>query len=223
MNATATRTLTIDVVSDVVCPWCYIGKRHLEDALTQWRAGSDTAKNIDVVVRWHPFQLNPDLPSAGIDRKSYLEEKFGGKARAAEIYARVGAAGNDAGLALNFDGIEKQPNTLAAHALIAYAQHADPTRADALIERLFRAYFVDGVFIGDVDALVQLATDCGYDVDATRAVITDPKALEQIAAQDASIRAQGISGVPFFIFNNQRSLSGAQPAAVIRQAIEQSL
>ncbi len=223
MNDSATPTLTIDVVSDVVCPWCYIGKRHLEDALSQWRAGSDAAKNVDVVVRWHPFQLNPDLPSAGIDRKSYLEEKFGGKTRAAEIYARVGAAGNDAGLSLNFDGIEKQPNTLAAHALIAYAQHADPTRADALIERLFRAYFVDGVFIGDVDVLVQLATDCGYDVDATRAVITDPSALEQIAAQDASIRAQGISGVPFFIFNNQRALSGAQPAAVIRQAIEQSL
>jgi predicted DsbA family dithiol-disulfide isomerase len=223
MNTKTTPGLTIDVVSDVVCPWCYIGKRHLEDALSQWRAASDDAKNVDVVVRWHPFQLNPDLPSGGIDRKSYLEEKFGGKTRAAEIYARVGAAGKDAGLALNFDGIEKQPNTLAAHALIAYAQHADAAKADTLIERLFRAYFVDGVFIGDVDALLALATECGYDAEAARVVVTDPSALEQIAAQDASIRAQGISGVPFFIFNNQLTLSGAQPAAVIRQAIEKSL
>jgi predicted DsbA family dithiol-disulfide isomerase len=223
MNTTTTSTLTIDVVSDVVCPWCYIGKRHLEDALSQWRTASSTAKHVEVVVRWHPFQLNPDLPSAGIDRKSYLEEKFGGKTRAAEIYARVGAAGEAAGLALNFDGIEKQPNTLAAHALIAYAQHADPARADALIERLFRAYFVDGVFIGDVETLLQLASECGYDATAARTVITDPSALEQIASQDASIRAQGISGVPFFIFNNQRALSGAQPAAAIRQAIVQSL
>jgi predicted DsbA family dithiol-disulfide isomerase len=223
MNTKTTPVLTIDVVSDVVCPWCYIGKRHLEDALSQWREASDDAKNVDVVVRWHPFQLNPDLPRDGIDRQSYLEEKFGGKTRAAEIYARVGAAGKDAGLALNFDGIERQPNTLAAHALIAYAQHADAAKVDTLIERLFRAYFVDGVFIGDVDALLALATECGYDAEAARVVVTDPSALEQIAAQDASIRAQGISGVPFFIFNNQLTLSGAQPAAVIRQAIEQSL
>jgi predicted DsbA family dithiol-disulfide isomerase len=223
MNATTNPTLTIDVVSDVVCPWCYIGKRHLEDALSQWRNASDAARDVNVVVRWHPFQLNPDLPSEGIDRKSYLEAKFGGKTRAAEIYARVGAAGEATGLTLNFDGIEKQPNTLAAHALIAYAQHADPSRADALIERLFRAYFIDGVFIGDEDTLLQLATECGYDASAVRAVITEPSALEQISAQDASIRAQGISGVPFFIFNNQRALSGAQPAAAIRQAIEQSL
>jgi predicted DsbA family dithiol-disulfide isomerase len=223
MTTSTRAVLTIDVVSDVVCPWCYIGKRHLEAALSDWRAASDATKNVDVLVRWHPFQLNPDLPSVGIDRKSYLENKLGGKTRAAEIYARVSAAGHDAGLTLNFDAIEKQPNTLAAHALIAYAQHAHPALADALVERLFRAYFIDSVFIGNVDTLVTLASDCGMDPDAARAMISDTAMLEQIATQDVSIRAQGISGVPFFIFNNQRALSGAQPSAVIRQAIEQSL
>lgn len=223
MTPSTRPALTIDVVSDVVCPWCYIGKRHLESALSQWRAASPTASDVDIIVRWHPFQLNPDLPAAGIDRKSYLEQKFGGKTRAAEIYARVGAAGNAAGLSLNFDGIEKQPNTLAAHALINHVQHAHPAHADAMVERLFKAYFIDGVFIGDVETLATLSAEFGIDANEIRTMLSDPAMLEQIAAQDASTRAQGITGVPFFIFNNQRTLSGAQPVEVIRQAIEQSI
>ena len=213
--------LTIDIVSDVVCPWCYIGKRHVEQAMAQWQQKHPDAL---VNIRWHPFQLNPDLPLAGTDRKGYLEEKFGGPQRAKEIYARVAAAGRNAGLELNFDGILKQPNTLAAHALIAYAQMADDgAHADAVAERLFKAYFVDGEFIGDIDVLVAIAVDCGLDAESTRAVITQQVTLDQVAAQDVSVRQQGVTGVPYFIFNSKVALSGAQPPEVLLQAMEQSV
>ncbi|MEP6969143.1 MAG: DsbA family protein, partial [Betaproteobacteria bacterium] len=130
---TESTTLTIDVVSDVVCPWCYIGKRKLEAALELARVAGLPAPE----VRWHPFQLNPDLPAQGISRKQYLEDKFGGAQRAAEIYARVKAAGQSAGLELNIDGISLQPNTLAAHALLAFAQQHDGLDAgNAVKERL---------------------------------------------------------------------------------------
>ena len=219
MTATAA-PLNIDIVSDVVCPWFYIGKRHVEQAISQWREQHPDAV---VNVRWHPFQLNPDLPLEGTDRKGYLEAKFGGPQRAKEIYARVSAAGRNAGLELNFDGILKQPNTLAAHALIAYAQTADEgVHADAVAERLFKAYFVDGEFIGDLDVLVAIAAECGLDAEATRAVLSERTTLDQIAAQDVNVRQQGITGVPYFIFNRKVALSGAQPAEVLLDAMEKS-
>lgn len=219
MNTTAT-PLTIDIVSDVVCPWCYIGKRHVESAVAQWKAANPDA---DVNIRWHPFQLNPDLPLEGTDRKGYLEAKFGGPARAKEIYARVAAAGRNAGLDLNFDGIKKQPNTLAAHSLIAYAQSVDEgLHSDAVVERLFKAYFVDGEFIGDLDTLVRIAAECGLDADTTRAVLSESETLKQIANQDASVRQQGVTGVPFLVFNNKVSLSGAQPPEVMLDAMKKS-
>jgi len=220
MNTNAA-TLTVDIVSDVVCPWCYIGKRHLESALSQWQAQHPDAT---VAVRWHPFQLNPDLPLEGTDRKGYLEAKFGGPQRAAEIYARVAAAGRNAGLNLNFDGIMRQPNTLAAHALIAYAQSVDDGRhADAIAERLFKAYFVDGEFIGDIDVLVAIAAECGLDAALTREVISERATLDQIAGQDANVRQQGVTGVPFFVFNQKLALSGAQPPEVMLDAMTKSL
>ena len=222
MTATATTSpLNIDIVSDVVCPWCYIGKRHVEAAIAQFSA---KRPGVAVTIRWHPFQLNPDLPPEGTDRKAYLEAKFGGPQRAAEIYARVSAAGRNAGLALNFDGIQRQPNTLMAHALIAYAQSIEGGgNADAIVERLFKAYFVDGRFVGDIEVLVAIAAECGLDAEATRAVLSEPSTLEQIAALDASVRRQGISGVPFLIFNQKLALSGAQPPEVMLDAMTKSL
>ena len=222
MTATATTSpLNIDIVSDVVCPWCYIGKRHVEAAIAQFSA---KRPGVAVTIRWHPFQLNPDLPPEGTDRKAYLEAKFGGPQRAAEIYARVSAAGRNAGLALNFDGIQRQPNTLMAHALIAYAQSIEGGgHADAIVERLFKAYFVDGRFIGDIEVLVAIAAECGLDAEATRAVLSEPSTLEQIAALDSSVRRQGISGVPFLIFNQKLALSGAQPPEVMLDAMTKSL
>jgi len=143
-------TLLIDVVSDVVCPWCYIGKRKLELALARLRDPPDVA----VTVRWHPFELNPDLPAQGMSRAAYLEAKFGDTTRSDAIYARVRAVGLEVGIAFAFERIRLQPNTLDAHRLIAWAQQRGD--AEALVERLFRAYFVEGRSIGEVDELVRL-------------------------------------------------------------------
>lgn len=217
---TETTNFTIDVVSDVVCPWCYIGKRKLEAALEMARA----AGLPEPEVRWHPFQLNPDLPAQGISRKQYLEDKFGGPQRAAEIYARVKAAGQAAGLELDIDGITRQPNTLAAHALLAYAQQQHGLAVgNDIKERLLQAYFIDNQFIGDVDVLVQIAVDAGLDADATRASITDAAQLQGVAAADARVREMGVGGVPFFIFNQKVAVSGAQDPASLLAAMQQSL
>src|SRR5262249_17589535 len=144
--------LLIDVVSDVVCPWCYIGKRKLEAALTELRRAE---AGLEAKVRWHPFQLNPDLPSKGIARSDYLAAKFGSAARAADIYARVRAVGVEVGIPFAFGRIALQPNTFDAHRLIAWAQQRGD--AEALVERIFRRYFVEGGFVGDRDELAGAA------------------------------------------------------------------
>ena len=213
-------TLSIDIVSDVVCPWCYIGKRNLEAALAlPGSAGLPVAE-----LRWHPFQLNPDLPAQGISRRQYLEDKFGGPQRAAEIYARVQAAGRGAGLELNIDGITLQPNTLAAHALIAFAQQGGGIAASDVKERLLKAYFVENRFIGSADVLTEIAREAGLDAQAALAFVTDPRQLQAVAQADAQARSMGIHGVPFFIFNQKLAVSGAQePAALLvamRRAVE---
>ena len=215
----AAATLTIDVVSDVVCPWCYIGKRKLEAALALPQAVDLPA----VELRWHPFQLNPDMPAGGVSRQQYLEDKFGGPGRAAEIYARVRAAGRTVGLELNIEGISLQPNTLAAHALIAFAQQGAGTLGSAVKERILKAYFVENRFIGSVDVLVDIALEAGLDADAARAYLIDPVHLQEVAQADAQARGMGISGVPFFIFNQKVAVSGAQDPAALLDAMRQAV
>ena len=211
-------TLTIDVVSDVVCPWCYIGKRKLEAAL----ALPEAAHLPNTVIRWHPFQLNPDLPARGVSRQQYLEDKFGGPQKAAEIYERVRAAGRAVGLTLNIDGITLQPNTLAAHALIAFAQSGDADGND-IKERLLRAYFVENRFIGSTDVLAEIADEAGLNSEDARAFVTDPDQLAVVAQADAHLRNQGISGVPFFIFNQKVAVSGAQDPTTLLGAMQQAV
>ena len=148
----ASAPLFVDVVSDVVCPWCYIGKRKLETALSRLRIDEP---GLAPTVRWHPFELNPDLPVEGMPRAAYLETKFGGRARAAEIYARVRAVGEEVGIAFDFDRIRRQPNTRDTHRLLAWAQQRGD--AGALVERLFHAYFIEGRWIGERDLLAAFA------------------------------------------------------------------
>ena len=186
-----TSPLSIDIVSDVVCPWCYVGKRRLEAALVQ--RGNDHAQT---QVRWLAFQLNPDIPAGGIDRRSYLEQKFGGLERTKQIYARIKAAGDEVGI--------------------------DPNATDALIERLFRAYFVDGIDIGDIEALAGLAGDAGFDATAARAWLASDAGRAAIEAEERRSRALGVTGVPFFVFNQRLAVSGAQPPEVLLEAIEQA-
>jgi predicted DsbA family dithiol-disulfide isomerase len=205
----------IDIISDVVCPWCYIGQRRLAQARLQL-APDDPAR--DAPVRWHPFQLNPDLPRAGVARRAYLEDKFGGPERAAQIYARVSAAGATVGIPFAFERIERQPNTLDAHRLIAWAQ----TRGDAsdLVERLFRAYFIEGRAIGDCEVLAQIAGEAGLDGAAARAWLASDEGVEDIVRMDQRARDLGVSGVPFFIFNEKVGVSGAQEPDVLQDAMK---
>ena len=211
--------MKVEIWSDVVCPWCYIGKRRLERALATLR---ESEPALDVTLRWHPFQLNPDLPRAGIDRRSYLDAKFGGPSRAAQIYERAREAGRESGLALAFDRIERQPNTLDAHRLIAWAQRENPARADDLVERLFHAYFVDGAFVGDADTLATLAADAGYDREGAAALLASDALRDDVAAADERARSLGIQGVPFFVFDGRVALSGAHEPATLLDAIAQA-
>jgi len=211
----ASAATAVDIVSDVVCPWCYIGKRRLEAALAT-RAGPPPA------VRWHPFQLNPDIPAGGVDRRSYLEQKFGGPERARDVYARVEAAGREVGIAFRFERIDRQPNTSDAHRLIAWAQKVAPASADRLVERLFRAYFTEGVDIGVVDELARLAGESGCDPEAARAHLESAAGREELAEADSRMKSMGIGGVPFFIFNRRVAVSGAQPPEVLADALAQA-
>ena len=213
-----TPPLSIDIISDVVCPWCYVGKRRLEAALA--RRAAVMQRRFE--VRWHAFQLNPDIPAGGVDRRSYLEQKFGGPERAKQIYARIKAAGEEVGIAFDFDRIVRQPNTVDAHRLIAWAQDLDLNASDALVERLFRAYFIEGVDIGDIDALARLAGDAGFDATAARAWLASDAGRAAIQAEEQRARALGVTGVPFFVFNQRLAVSGAQPSEVLLAAMEQA-
>ena len=217
MPAAPAATLTIDVVSDVVCPWCYIGKRRLEAALA---ALAEREPDVEVAVRWHPFELNPDLPREGVDRRAYLEAKFGGPERAASIYERVRAAGASVDLPLDFGRIVRQPNTRAAHRLIDWAQRQGT--ADALVERLFRAYFVDGRAIGEHAVLAAIAGEAGLDAEAARTVLTEDVGGDDIEAMERRARELGIEGVPFFIFGGRVGVSGAQEPQALLAAIAQA-
>jgi predicted DsbA family dithiol-disulfide isomerase len=202
---------TIDVISDVVCPWCFIGKRNLEAALASWRQenpGEETPQ-----VRWHAFQLNPGLAQEGIPRERYVAEKFGGPERAKEIYARVARAGSQAGIDFRFDAIQRQPNTVDAHRLIHRADAAGVQ--DKMVEALFRGYFLDAVDLTNRDNLVDLASGAGLDREEIAAYLAGEQDRLLIENADHRARTIGVQGVPFFIFDQKYAVSGAQPPEVL--------
>ncbi len=205
--------LTNDVVSDVVCPWCYVGKKRLEDALAQFN-------DADVQVNWRPFQLDPTIPQGGIDRREYLEKKFG-KDRVSTIHERIESLGREAGIPFAFDRIEKSPNTLDAHRLIRWAFGSGAQQA--IVDRLFRAYFVEGKDIGDRDFLADLAAECGLDREAVRLRLDTDLEASDVQSEIASAVRMGVNGVPFFIIDGKFGLSGAQPSEVIVDAMRQAL
>jgi len=211
-------SMNIDVISDVVCPWCFIGKRHLESALAAWR--KEHPGEEQPLVRWHPFQLNPQLPRSGVPRAEYIATKFGGPQRAKEIYARVANAGARAGIAFNFDGITVQPNTLNAHRLI---HRAGPDgRQDAMAEALFRAYFLEGADLSSDDTLADIAARAGFDRNEISAYLAGDQDKALIDDQDQHARSLGVEGVPFFIFNRRHAVSGAQPPEAILEVMEKA-
>jgi len=214
----AKAALTIDVISDVVCPWCYIGKRRLEGALELYRKQHPASPEPE--VRWWPFQLNPEMPAEGIDRGTYLEQKFG-SANVTSIYARVTAAGKDVGIPFAFDRMVRQPNTLVAHSLVALAGLHGVQ--DAMLEAVFRAYFIAGEDLTQEDTLVRIAVGAGLAEDVVRECLADPELRTQTAHEDARARELGVEGVPFFIFNRRIAVSGAQPEDMLLQAMERAL
>jgi predicted DsbA family dithiol-disulfide isomerase len=193
--------MNLDVFSDTICPWCYIGKRRLERALQE-------RPQRDLKIRWRAFQLNPGMPAEGMDRKAYIDAKFGGAERARTIYDTVRAAGASEGIAFAFDRITRTPSTLQSHRLIRFAGGQD--RQNETLEALFRAYFLDGRDIGDRAELAEVAADAGLDRDEAADYLAGDEDAEAVLAEDAMARRAGINGVPCFIFNGRFALSGAQ-------------
>lgn len=205
--------LKIDVVSDVMCPWCYIGKRRLEKALDL--VGEELATEVE----WHPFQLDPTLPPEGKDRQAYLEEKFGGAERATTVYARVAEAGAEEQIPFAFDRITRSPNTLDAHRVIRWAGVEGVQ--DAVIERLFAAYFLEGADLTRPDTLVKAAAEGGMDPEVVDRLLASDADLAETEAEVVRAQAMGVQGVPCFILDGKYAVSGAQPADVLADAIRQ--
>lgn len=209
MGDTAIR---LDIFSDPVCPWCYIGKTLLDRAL-------ESRPDHPMVVEWHPFQLNPDMPKEGVDRREYLEAKFGGKAKAVEIYANIERAARDAGLEIAFDKMERTPNTLDAHRLIHWAGLEG--RQNAVVSALFRAYFREGRDIVDHATLSEIAGACGMDGAAVARLLASDADADDLAARDKDARKKGVSAVPTFLVDRQFVMPGAQPTALWQQVIDE--
>jgi len=198
--------MRIDVFSDTICPWCLIGKRRLGRVLAE-RPGLRSA------VRWRAFQLNPTMPAEGMDRRRYLDLKFGGAEAARRIYEPIVQAGGEEGIPFRFEAIRRTPNTLQSHRVIRFA--ASRGRQDAVVEALFYAYFVRGRDIGNLEVLAAAAAEGGLDPDEARALLRGDGEAAAVEAEDAAARRAGIQGVPCFIFNGTYVLAGAQPPEVL--------
>ncbi|WP_127558501.1 DsbA family oxidoreductase [Nioella ostreopsis] len=203
--------IKLDILSDPICPWCYIGKAYLDRAL-------EAAGDHPFAIEWHPFQLNPEMPTEGMDRRAYLEAKFGGKEGAVRAYAPVVEHAETAGLKLNFEGIARTPNTLNAHRLIHWA--GIEQRQTPVVSALFKAYFVDGRDIGDSDTLAEIAGASGLDAAMVATLLAGESDADDIRARDAHARERGVTGVPTFVVANQHVLTGAQPPELWGKVIE---
>jgi predicted DsbA family dithiol-disulfide isomerase len=202
--------MIIDIVSDAICPWCYIGKRRLERALLQ-------AQQPDVRIGWRPFQLNPDMPPEGMDRKDYLRAKFGDDS-GGKRYEQVIAAGREEGIAFAFERIKRTPNTILAHRLIRFS--VGQNRQAEMVETLFHGYFVEGVDIGDAGTLASLAAIAGIDKAKAAAFLAGKEEDDTVRQEDAFARQIGIEGVPCFIIDRQYAVSGAQPPEAFLEVFE---
>ena len=205
-------TLAIDIISDVVCPWCFVGKRRMEAALRLYRERGGAEPKLT----WHPFQLNPEMPPEGVDRDEYVRRKFGAE-RAGQVYGRITAVGREVGIPFDFAKVTRQPNTLAAHSLIALA--IDAGKQDAVVEAFFRAFFLEGRDLTSAETLAGIAVGAGLDEGDVKAFLGSADARAHIEAEDKQAREIGVEGVPFFIFNRRLAVSGAQAPEVLLEAM----
>ena len=205
--------LHVDVVSDVVCPWCFIGKRRLEAAL-------ELVPDVAVEINWRPYFLNPWIPREGIDRQTYLETKFGSVERYAVIAERVVAAAALEGLLYASDAMSRQPNTLDCHRLILWSRSAtDPAN---MKQRLMELYFSEGGDLTDSKTLIQAAVDCGMDGDLVRRLLASDADVDRIESEANAAKEAGIDGVPCFIFGGSTIVTGAQSPEYLASAIERT-
>ena len=203
--------IRLDVFSDPVCPWCYVGKANLDRAL-------ESRPDHPFQVEWHPFQLNPDIPQEGVPKRDYLEAKFGGAAKVDAIHDRLREVARAAGLPLNPDVPKRQPNTLDAHRVIHWA--GVEGRQNAVVAALFRAYWVEGRDIGNTGVLADIAAAAGMDRAAVLRLLDSDADAEDVAARDADARAKGVSAVPTFLIARQYVVSGAQSSELWGQVID---
>ncbi len=207
----------IDIISDPICPWCYIGKTRLDRAL-------EANPDHDMIIEWHPFQLNPTIPAEGMDRREYLETKFGGQEGAIKVYGQIDQAARDNGLELNFGGIKRTPNTVDAHRLILWA--GIEGKQNAVVDRLFKAYFKEGRDISEHSVLVRIADAAGMDGEAIRVLLESDADAEDIRERDKKSRQSGVQGVPCFVIDNHYVVNGAQPTemwdSVIKEITEKN-
>jgi predicted DsbA family dithiol-disulfide isomerase len=208
---TDTPAIRLDIFSDPVCPWCYVGKANLDRAL-------ESAADHPFIVQWHPFQLNPDMPPEGVDKRGYLEAKFGGPAKVDAIEDRLREVARAAGLPLSPSVPKRQPNTLNAHRLIHWA--GIEGRQSAVVSALFRAYWAEGRDIGNKGVLADIGAAAGMDREALVRLLDSDADAEDIAARDADARAKGVNSVPTFLIAQQYVVTGAQPPELWQQVIE---
>jgi predicted DsbA family dithiol-disulfide isomerase len=209
--STITDRVRLDIISDAICPWCYIGKRQLERALPIL-----AGQGLRVDVHWHPYQLNPDMPPEGVDRAAYRLAKFGDPERTRQMDARVAEAGAAVGLDIRHALMRRTPNTVAAHRVIWLA--AEHAVQDAVVEALFAAYFTEGRDIGDIPTLIETAAAAGLDPEATTAMLAGERGLNEVLAADDLARRSGIDGVPSFAMMGHVLFSGAVPAETMAEA-----
>lgn len=205
-------SLAVDVISDVICPWCYIGKRRLEKAIV--------ALGKPVKVRWLPFQLNPTMPKEGISRRAYRTKKFGSWERSQELDARVIAVGKEAGIDFAFDRVERTPNTLDSHCLIWLAEIEGIQ--DAVVEALFTAYFTEGWDISNRQTLLNVVAEAGLDRAKSEAVLNGDERMEVLREAGELSRRHLVDGVPYFIINDKITLAGAQQADTFLEAFRKA-
>ena len=192
----------VDIVSDTICPWCYIGKRRFERALAL------SGRN-DVAISWRPFQLNPDMPPEGMTRDDYVRAKFGGGDRPRQIYQAIAESGREAGIEFQFSRIRRTPNTVLSHRLIHWS--AKQERQEEVVGELFRAYFEDGLDIGNLEVLTDCARRAGLYQELAHKYLQSDDGRQEVVASDVYARRLGINGVPCFIVNRKYAVSGAQP------------
>ena len=205
--------MRIEIYSDTICPWCFIGKRRLERAIEQ-------RPEVELDITWRAFQLNPDMPAEGMDRQAYLQLKFGGADNARQVYDRVREAGREEAIPFAFEAIQRTPNTIDSHRLIRYSENQAPAATERIVQGLFDAYFLEGRDIGNRDELVAVAEDARLDPEEIRAFLQGDGALGLVQSEDSRARQIGIQGVPTFIFNEKYVLSGAHPPEVLHQLFD---